>query len=35
MVWCDEVLYKHGVNVEICEIVEVENDVSFDIPPER
>ena len=24
MVWCDEGRYKHGVNVEICEIVEVE-----------
>ena len=24
MVWCDEGLYKNGVNVEICEIVEVE-----------
>ena len=24
MVWCNEGLYKNGVNVEICEIVEVE-----------
>ena len=24
MVWCDERLYKNGVNVEFCEIVEVE-----------
>lgn len=24
MVWCDEGLYKNGVNEEICEIVEVE-----------
>ncbi len=23
-VWCDEGLYKNGVNEEICEIVEVE-----------
>ena len=23
-VWCDECLYKNGVNEEICEIVEVE-----------
>jgi hypothetical protein len=23
MVWCDEHLYKNGVNEEICEIVEV------------
>ena len=24
MVWCNEGLYKNGVNVGICEIVEVE-----------
>ncbi len=24
MVWCDEHLYKNGVNEAICEIVEVE-----------
>lgn len=24
LVWCDELLYKHGINEEICEIVKIE-----------